>query len=58
METNRLIKGDGVVGLFGEVMKAVAKEVVNELSDVHPKEQQEETLQEKNRSTTTDVTIE
>ncbi|WP_368756809.1 hypothetical protein [Enterococcus avium] len=46
------------MGLFGEVMKAVAKEVVNELSDVHPKEQQEETLQEKNRSTTTDVTIE
>ena len=31
------------MGLFGEVMKAVKKEVVNELSDVHQKEQQEKT---------------
>lgn len=31
------------MGLFREAMKAVAKEVVNELSDVHPKEQQEKT---------------
>lgn len=35
------------MGLFGEAMKAIAKEVVNELSDVHPKEQQEEIQQEK-----------
>lgn len=35
------------MGLFGEVMKAVAKEVVNELSDVHQKKQQEEIQQEK-----------
>lgn len=35
------------MGLFREAMKTIAKEVVNELSDVHPKEQQEETLQEK-----------
>lgn len=35
------------MGLFGEVMKAVTKEVVNELSYVHQKEQQEKIQQEK-----------
>ena len=35
------------MGLFGEAMKAIAKEVVSELSDDHQKAQQEEMQQEK-----------